>query len=206
MDRKATSAPQKNKLCSSPILRVCFGLLGISLGILLCYLVAGICFFTGVRYKSNQIPESLVVINQDDPYVAETARRFNLQQVVQQYDQVINAIEQYHRDQGVYPPDLSQLVPDYLPRFPGVYIKKGEGVMYSPEPAPDSDAPFTFFVFGDYIIGSYPGDLSFATFEFRYCPKELGLCNEEDADEPEGQKKQVHRINDRWIWVSRWKY
>jgi hypothetical protein len=201
--RKATSIPQENKLYNNPILRVLFGLLGISLGIVLCYLVGGLCFFTGVWYKSNQMPESLVVINQNDVYIAERASRFDLPQVIQQYDEVINAIEQYHHDQGAYPQSLSQLVPGYLPKVPGVYIKEGEGLTYSPETDSTNDAPFTFFIFGDYTYGSYPGDLHFHRFELKYCPKELGFCNEEDGNEPDDRERQVRRINDRWIWISR---
>jgi hypothetical protein len=135
----------------------------------------------------------LVVINQDDPFVVERSKQFNLPQVIQQYDQVINAIESYHRDHGVYPPELSDLVPDYLTKAPGIYIRRGERLTYSPELEREGAAPFTF-----YIYGHYPGLAFMHGWELKYCPKELDLCNETND-----RHYHPHRINDRWIWISR---
>jgi hypothetical protein len=148
---------------------------------------------TGIGYESRRIPESLVVINEDDPFVVERAKQFDLPQVIQQYDQVINAIESYHQDHGAYPPELSALVPDYLPKVPGIYIRRGERLTYAPRPEQEGAAPFTF-----YIYGHYPGLAFMHGWELKYCPKELDLCNETND-----QHYHPHRINDRWIWISR---
>jgi hypothetical protein len=113
---------KKQSFYNNPILRVLFSFLGISLGLVLCYLIGGFGFFAGVWYKSKQTPENPVVVNQDDEYIAYRARRFDLPQVIQQYDQVINA----------------------LPKVPDVYIKKGDGLVYSSESALAGDAPFSF--------------------------------------------------------------
>jgi hypothetical protein len=139
------------------------------------------------------MPEPLVVINQDDPFVVERAKQFDLPRVIQQYDQVINAIEGYHQDHGIYPLELSTLVPDYLPKAPGMYIRRGERLIYAPEPEQEGAAPFTF-----YIYGHYPGLAFMHGWEPKFCPSELGLCNEWND-----RRYHPHRINDRWIWTSR---
>jgi hypothetical protein len=158
-----------------------------------CYLGGVVGFMAGIGYESRQTPESLVVVNQDDPFVVERAKQFNLPQVIQHYDQVINAIESYCQDYGVYPPELSALVPHYLPTIPGIYIRRGERLTYAPEPEQEGAAPFTF-----YIYGHYPGLAFMHGWELKYCPKELDLCNETSD-----RHYHPHRINDRWIWVSR---
>jgi hypothetical protein len=173
--------------------RIITVVLGIVLAVISCYLGGAIGILAGIDYESRRIPESLVVINQDDPFVVERAKQFNLPQVIQQYDQVINAIESYHQDHGVYPPELSALVPDYLPRVPGIYIRRGERLTYAPEPEQEGAAPFTF-----YIYGHYPGLAFMHGWELEYCPKELDLCNETND-----RHYHPHRINDRWIWISR---
>lgn len=166
---------------------------GIVLAVISCCLGGAVGILAGISYESRRIPESLVVINQDDPFVVERAKQFDLPQVIQQYDQVINAIERYHQDFGVYPPELSALVPDYLPKAPGIYIRRGERLTYAPEPEQEGAAPFTF-----YIYGHYPGLDSMHGWELKYCPKELDLCNETND-----RHYHPHRINDQWIWVSR---
>ncbi len=162
----------------------------IVLTVISCYLGGAVGFLAGIGYESRQIPESLVIINQDDPFIVEIARQFNLPQVIQQYDQVINAIERYHQDHGIYPRELSDLVPDYLPKVSGIYIRRGERLTYAPEPEREGAAPFTFYIYGHYAFVH--------GWELKYCPKEFDLCNETND-----RHYHPHRINDRWIWVSR---
>src|SRR5574341_935921 len=80
----------------------------------------------GLWYKHSRRPPSLVVINRDDHFVAERAQQFDLPQVIQQYDEVISAIDRYHEDNRNYPPDLSALVPEYLAAVPAIYVRNGE--------------------------------------------------------------------------------
>ena len=77
-------------------------------------LLTACCCIISYARNLNQESKSLVVINWDDPFVAERAKQFNLSQVIQQYDQVIIAIESYYEDNGAYPLGLSALVPEYL--------------------------------------------------------------------------------------------
>jgi hypothetical protein len=147
-------------------------------------------------YKSGRkpgSPESLVAVNQDDPFIVERAKEFDLPRVIEKYDQIINAIEYYHQDHGTYPRDLSSLVPQYLSKVPGIYIRNGEKLTYKPAPDRSGGAPFTF-----YIYGHYPGLAFMHGWELKYCPVELDLCNEIDD-----RHYHPHRINHRWIWVSR---
>lgn len=167
--------------------------LGAMLAIVLCCLGGVICVLVGVGSGPCRLPESSDFINEDDPFVAYISKQFCLPQVIQGYDQVINAIESYHRDHGVYPSALSALVPDYLPRVPSVRIKGGESLTYIPGRKREGDAPFTFSV-----DGHYPGLAFMHGWELKYCPKELGMCNELHDDH-----FHPHRINDRWIWISR---
>jgi hypothetical protein len=165
---------------------------GILLGTILLCLASAIGISIGIGYESSRMPESQSVINQDDPFVVEIANQFRLPQVIQQYDQVINAIESYYHDHGIYPPDLSTLVPEYLPKIPDIYIRRGETLTYASEPEQEGAAPFTF-----YVSGHYPGLAFMHGWEFKYCPKEFDLCNETND-----RHYHPHRINDRWIWIS----
>jgi len=168
-------------------------LLGSVLVIALCYLSCGLGFLAGIGFESRRIPESLVAINRDDPFAVERARQFSLPQVIQQFDQVIDAIEDYHQDHGEYPPELSDLVPSYLPQVPGIYIRRGERLIYASEPEREGGAPFTF-----YIYGHYPGLAFMHGWELKYWPEKLDMCSETD-----NRHYHPHRIDDRWIWVSR---
>jgi len=190
---KTAAVPASKGMRHNPILCALFGLLGVSLVILLCELVGGLCFLTGVWYTSSQIPESLTVINQDDEIVVEMARRYDLAQAITRYDQVINAIERYHKDHGAYPPNLEALVPEYLPKVPEIYITGGRRLEYSPNPEQKGGAPFTFYVYGNHT------GLQFVHgWELKYCPEELNFCGE-----VESHLYHPYRINDQWIWVNR---
>jgi hypothetical protein len=191
MSEQAVSSPQNRS--QSRLRRIAAVILSILLAIVCCYLGWVLGFLAGIGYGTQQMPESLVVINQDDPFVVERARQFDLPQVIQQYDQVINAIESHHQDYGFYPSELSALVPEYLPEVPGIYIRRGERLTYTPGPEREGAAPFTF-----YIYGHYPGLAFMHGWELKFCPQELDLCNETDD-----RHYHPHRINDRWIWVSR---
>jgi hypothetical protein len=144
-------------------------------------------------HKSSRRPESLVAINRDDPFILERVDQFDLPRVIEQYDQVINAIDSYYQVNGTHPSDLSALVPQYLPRIPFVYIRNGEKLVYSPDAERPGRAPFTF-----YIYGHYPGLAFMHGWELRYYPVELDYCNE-----PNDRHYHPYRVNHRWIWISR---
>jgi hypothetical protein len=110
--------------------------------------VMTLCCLIGVVYNSSKAPASLVAINQDDETVVKMARRYNLAEAIEKYDQVIYAIERYQNVYGDYPPNLEALVPDYLARVPGVYVRAGARMEYSPEIANSNTAPFTFSISG----------------------------------------------------------
>jgi hypothetical protein len=152
-----------------------------------------ICCLAGSWCRSSRKPESLVVINQDDPFVVQRAKQFDLPQAIQQYDQVTNAIERYHQDYGTYPPDLSALVSEYLSTVPRIYIRNGERLAYSPEPLIEGYPPFTF-----YIYGHYPGLAFMHGWMLYYCPAEFDGCNASGD-----RHYHPHRVNYRWIWISR---
>jgi hypothetical protein len=190
---ETAAVPEDRKLRHNPILHILVALIGISLTILLCYSIGGLCFLSGVWYRSNQIPESLTVINQDDEMVVKMARRYNLAQAIERYDQVVNAIEKYQEDHGAYPPDLEALVPEYLSRVPDVYIRAGWWLEYSPDPEHEAGAPFTFYVYGHHTWTQFMHG-----WELKYCPEELDFCGELDD-----HLYHPHRINHQWIWVNR---
>jgi hypothetical protein len=98
-----------------------------------------------VQFNTNK-PEALIFIDHDNPFIAARAKEFDLPHVILYYEPVINAIEQYNNDNGNYPPDLETLVPDYLPKVPGIYIRKGERSTYKPSPRTEraTVTPFTF--------------------------------------------------------------
>ena len=190
---QTAAVPVNGRLSHNPVLRALVGLLGVSLAVLLCYSVGGLCFLVGVCYTSSQIPESLTAINQDNEMVVKMARRYDLAQAIERYDQVINAIERYRRDHGAYPPDLEALVPEYLSRVPEIYIRGGRRLVYLPNPEHEGGAPFTF-----YVCGNHTGMQFMHGWELRYCPEELDFCGELDD-----HLYHPHRVNDRWIWVNR---
>jgi hypothetical protein len=137
--------------------------------------------------------KSLVVINYEDRFVADRASQFDLPRVIQQYDQVINELDRYYYAHGAYPDALSTLVPEYLPEMPGIYIRKGERLTYTPVPLAESNPPFTF-----YIYGHYPGLAFMHGWMLYYCPDVYSGCNA-----PGDRHFHPHRVNYRWIWISR---
>jgi hypothetical protein len=156
-------------------------------------LLTACCCIIGYVRDLGQESKRLVALNWDDPFVAERAKQFNLPQVIQQYDQVIIAIESYYEDNGVYPSELSALVPEYLPEVPGIYIRKGERLTYSPEPWSEGLTPFTF-----HTSGHYPGLAFMHGWMLYYCPEEFEGCND-----PGDRHYRQFRINSRWIWINR---
>jgi hypothetical protein len=169
--------------------------------IILCVTqIISICGLGVLWIRSNQKPESLVVINYDDPFIAERVKEFDLPQVIMQYDQVVDAIEKFYQDKGYYPQDLKDLTPIYLSKVPGIYIRNGEKLTYSPEPSfpdtyilPDTKvAPFTFNIYGHYT------GLAFMHGWFlMYCPSKYDYCNDSGD-----RHMQTIRINDQWIWIN----
>ena len=101
------------------------------------------------------------------------------------YDVVIDAIEDYHADYGYYPSSLDDLVPKYLSRLPGIYVKFAHVLNYYPDAgASPSDysihVPYVFELAGFYE-GNHNQTLG-------YCPVDIERC-----------KKLGTRIDDNWV-------
>ena len=154
-----------------------------------------LCSFAILWLRSNQKPESLIVINYDDAFIAKRADEFDLPLVILQYEPVIIAIEKYYQDHGNYPSDLTILVPQYLPKIPGIYIANGERLTYKPEPLTEH-AIVTSFTF--HIYGHYSGLASMHGWLLYYCPIEFEGCND-----PGDRHFRQFRVNDRWVWINR---
>jgi len=163
--------------------------------------VISICVIAVLWMRPNQKPESLVVINSSDPFIAQRATEFDLPQVIPQYDQVISAIESFHQNNGYYPRDLKTLTPDYLSKVPGIYIRNGETLIYTLESTDmmpsimsnqENGTPFTFLIYGH-----YPGFASMHGWYLYYCPEVYESCNN-----PGDRHQSSFRINDRWIWIN----
>jgi hypothetical protein len=161
--------------------------------------IATLCVTASLWFRLNQTPElaPLVLTNGDDPFIAERVEQFALPTVLQQYDQVIWAIEQYQRDHDAYPSSLADLVPAYLAREPGIYIRNGEELAYSPQTKtwglgePDG-APFTF-----YIYGHYPFPANIHGWFLYFCPNEIDGCNRQGD-----RHRSWYRVNNRWVWIN----
>ena len=107
---------------------------------------------------------------------------------LRRYDTVIAAIEQHRLDHGIYPPNLDTLSPQYLASSPGIYMKYGDRLIYSPtDLAWDDHAPFRFELHGTYNL--------FHGRRLKYCPDSIDSCYESGTD------RYVERINQNWIWV-----
>lgn len=143
-------------------------------------------------YGCTQCSKSPVDTNKQDEIVVEMVRRYRLEGAITKYDLVIDAIERYHVERGDYPPDLRALVPQYLPQVPGIHVRAGDMLVYSPVPERDGGAPFTF-----YVSGHHTGLQFMHGWELKYCPVALGFCGEAND-----RHFHPHRINDRWIWIN----
>jgi hypothetical protein len=124
-------------------------------------------------------------VNWDEPSVE------SIEHAVDQYADVVDAIERYHAEQGRYPSSLTVLVPDYLTAVPGIYIEGGQVVEYLPMPS--FGAPFTFYVYGH----NTEQDLwrVWEEWELRYCQQDLCMYPTEYYP--------LNRINEDWIWTYR---
>lgn len=158
-----------------------------------CYLSIALYCLTVGCFQSAQAPDSLIAINTDDEMVVDMVQRYDVKRAIAQYELTICAIERYHSEQGMYPPDLEALVPTYLPAVPGIYIRAGETLVYSPIPKMEAGAPFAF-----YVYGHHTGFQFMHGWELMYCPAELDLCGE-----PNNRHYHPHRINERWLWINR---
>jgi hypothetical protein len=112
-----------------------------------------------------------------------------LRRAIKQYNVVIQALKQYHDEQGHYPADLTSLRPGYLDSMSDIYNSLGEVLEY--DPTPSFGSPFTFFVYGH-----HPGLNFLHGWELRYCP--ISVCSY-----PVDRHYHPHRIDDWWIWVNR---
>ena len=107
------------------------------------------------------------------------------------YDPVIDAIEKFHKEYGAYPPDLETLTPNFIEPPPGIYMKFGEYLSYSPhaEGWYRDRSPFKFELYGHYSPEFFHGQT------LKYCPIQTDPCFE-------GNRHFTPvRINDRWILV-----
>lgn len=102
---------------------------------------------------------------------------------IKRYEPAIEAIEQYRKDHGQYPSNLKNLVPDYLPSEPRIYMKFGELLKYDPDSATGyvGYGPFTFELFGT-SNGVHGQTL-------KYCPIVDKSCD------------RFRRIDNRWVWI-----
>lgn len=119
----------------------------------------------------------------------EEIDRAGVNQAVERYEPVIEAIEAYRVENGYYPETIQKLVPVYLTKIPGIYMKYGMDLTYQPKTTDRLDhAPFVFELYGGYA-GVHGQTL-------KYCPASIEPCYEG----VEGLYT-VERINERWIWV-----
>ena len=110
-------------------------------------------------------------------------------QAIERYEPVVEAIESYRVEKGYYPETMQKLIPAHLTNMPGIYMKYGIELTYQPEPTDRLDhAPFVFELYGGYA-GVHGQTL-------KYCPASIEPCYEGG----EGLYT-VERINERWIWV-----
>lgn len=135
---------------------------------------------------------SWVEIYTDDPFIEERENQFKLSQRIPKYDKVISAIEAYQVDHGSYPEQLSDLIPSYLEKEPGLYIRSAEYLLYEAPVNDDSLPAFNFLV-----RGHYPGLAFMHGWELMYCPDTYSGC-------AEGGDRHIwaYRVNSRWIWIS----
>ncbi len=125
--------------------------------------------------------------NIDDYFVLKIKSDFELASVLPEYDKVIYAIEEYHQDFGQYPASLSDLIPNYLPEIPPIYIRNGERLTYKLEPLYENTPPFTFTIYGH-----YPGLAFMHGWYLFYCPITYTGCFSEGNS---------YRLNEHWIWI-----
>ena len=119
----------------------------------------------------------------------EEIKEAGVNQAIERYEPVIEAIESYRVEKGYYPETIQKLIPRYLPNMPGIYMKYGIALTYQPEATDRLDhAPFVFELYGGYA-GVHGQTL-------KYCPASIEPCYEG----VEGLYT-VKRINERWIWV-----
>lgn len=110
-------------------------------------------------------------------------------QAIERYEPVVEAIESYRAENGYYPDTIQKLIPSHLTNLPGIYMKYGMVLTYQPESTNRLDhAPFVFELYGGYA-GVHGQTL-------KYCPASIEPCYE-------GVKGlyTVERINERWIWI-----
>jgi hypothetical protein len=104
---------------------------------------------------------------------------------ISRYDVVIDAIENYHTNNGHYPPSLNALVPAYLPAIPGMYMKFGEHLDYFPDPSQGGYVGHGPFIFE--LTGMYAG---IHGQTLKYCPINYESC-----------KSFKSRMDDRWVFA-----
>jgi hypothetical protein len=120
-------------------------------------------------------------------FIVRIEKDFDLSSVLPEYNKVIDAIEEYYENWGHYPARLADLVPDYLPEVPGIYIRNGERLTYKPEPMYESTPSFTFSIYGH-----YPGLAFMHGWTLFYCPVSYEGCTAGGSS---------YRINDLWLWI-----
>ncbi len=131
-------------------------------------------------------------INVEDPFVEHLECEFMLSRKIPKYDGVISAIEAYYQDHGYYPEQLSALIPAYLDKEPGLYLRGAEYINYAVMAQDENSPPFIFS-----IDGHYPGLAFIHGWELMYCPATYSGCSE-------GGDRHIWTttVNERWIWIS----
>jgi len=116
-------------------------------------------------------------------YVAAENRAAN--QVISRAEQLIDAIEMYENDQGLYPEELEDLVPDYIERIPSTGIAGWSIYGYSTKET-HYKMPFDKY---QILVG-----FLFASFDRN------DLIYWPDGDYPESHPDFIRRIED-WAYV-----
>jgi hypothetical protein len=139
--------------------------------------------------KTKQNSPNIYVTFDSESFDEYLDRKFNISEAIERYEIEIKAIDKYYQDHNQYPIDLDALVPDYLDKAPGIYIKHGNKLYYSiTEHTLFEGLPFSFK-----INGNYPGLAFIHGWSLYYCPIEVDGCNVD--------YEGVNRIDDNWIWI-----
>jgi hypothetical protein len=115
----------------------------------------------------------------------------SIREATVQYNEVIDAIESYHIEQGQYPVNLGMIVPDYLNVIPGIYIEGGEVLEYSSMPS--FGEPFTFYVYSHNTRQGFRR--VWEEWELRYC-RQSSCTYPSDFYLP-------YRVDENWVWIYR---
>ncbi|HMD90418.1 MAG TPA: hypothetical protein VKF38_14750 [Anaerolineaceae bacterium] len=126
-------------------------------------------------------------------FFRDQINQYLLNYTLQRYDQVINGIEKYKLDTGVYPRKLEKLIPGYLPTYPGYYMKFIDDVIYN-------RSSHECYYYREPYSFCFSSRVLFGEKEFQFCPIDELICkNIQTTDYSDGN---IERINQRWIMIT----